>query len=401
MKKGTTVMLSINRDELRMALDRMCKVASSSPEDAEAAELKFSASGKSMVVQATSVGATTMARYTFSAGACEIDKDCSFCIPAVPLRDSVALMRGDNIIFSVEQRTVSIRGDDDDAGDEHSLMGMMPDTWKGSPSFIDEIFSFVAKREALVAASKYAGPSCADGVDKAPLTAIRIGVSANGDLSAVASDQGRVSYLNLSGACHDLKSKDGTDDCFFMLLPAPAKTLQAMFGQEHAEISVRVNTSRILFTGGGLSFDIAHEVGVDSFPRLGNYVLDDGFAWSFDVNEVRRAVNMVSIVASQSLARVEFNKSGKMIISGQGVVEKGSKSRQTVTPIETSGEILDPNFVEVACVDLKDALAIPTSPNVRIGLRLTINPAINPVVFIEQDGEVEWKHLIARSVNVG
>lgn len=394
-------MLSINRDELKMVLDKLCKIASSSPEDAGASELKFTAEGSGVLVQAANITRHITARYLFSGGSCNVDEPVEFCVPAVSLRDSVKLLKGDNVEFTLQQRSISVRGDGDDTDDgEHCLIGMQPSGWNGAPLFNNEQASFTADRSGLVGVAKFTSFSCMADTGQAPLTAIRVTVTAGGDLKGLSADQGRTSVLSLPGMCKDIRLVDG-DEHSFMLPPAAATLLAVMFGQEYSDIFVKSNSKRILFQAGGLSFDISAEAGIDIYPRQDTMLIEDsGFVWTVDLEELRRATNLVGIVAEKHLAKVEFTKAGKIVISGRGSIEKGSKSRQTISPTSTDGNLFDENSIEVACVDLIEALKVPTSDQVNIGLRNTTTPAINPVLLIEQDTNVSWKHMMLRSVNV-
>ena len=394
-------MLKISRDELKLALDRLCKVASTSPEDAGASELKFTASDKGVVVQAANFARTITSRYVFSAASCEVDEPTEFCVPAAAMRDTVNLLKGDNIELTLRQRVVTVSDDADDSADaEQSLIGMLPSGWNGAPSFTDETASFVVDRNGIIGVAKFTAFSCTNDPSMAPLTAIRITVTAGGDLKTISSDQGRTSFFDMLGTCRNVKLK-ADDSISFMLTSTAAKMLPQMFGQEHSEIAVRTNGKRIIFQAGGLSLDVSAEVGLENYPRLDTVLVDgSGFSWTVDLAELKRVISLVNIVAGKHLARIEFTKAGKLIISGTGKIEKGAKSRQTITPTQTEGDLLDENTIDVSCFDLMEAIGVPTATQVKIGLAETTNQTINPVLIIEQDADVAWKHMMRRSVSV-
>ena len=121
------------------------------------------------------------------------------------------------------------------------------------------------------------------------------------------------------------------------------------------------------------------------------------FSWIVDLSELRRIVNLVATIAMRTLCKVEFDPSGKLIVSGVGGVEKGSKSKQSIKPIEMDGDVpLDSNKIEVSCSDLVEALAVPTSDTVSIGLSSASAAAAGSILVIDQVKEPIWRHAMIR-----
>ncbi len=107
--------------------------------------------------------------------------------------------------------------------------------------------------------------------------------------------------------------------------------------------------------------------------------------------------NLVATIAMRTLCKVEFDPSGKLVVSGVGGIEKGSKSRQSIKPIEMDGDVFaDANKIEVSCSDLVEALAVPTSDTVSIGLSSPSAGATGSILVIDQVKDPTWRHAMIR-----
>ncbi len=410
-------MISIEREELKSALDRLCKVASAKADAGPSHELKFKTKKGGIVVQATNDIKTLNVRYAFSGSSCDCDEEVEFCIPGIPLSQAVSLLVGDNVTFTQSGRSVLIGTDRGGDEQEHSLMGMSPKHWTGRPVFDDDRASFDVPRPILCGVGRYEGFSCHADIALAPITAVFLRVRPDGTLEATSTDQARMSFLDIPMTCRSVtinppndsapastappsKVKRDTEGFTFMLPTTAASVMPSLFGPECDWIAVKANENRATFSHGPLTFDIDNERNVENYPTIRERKIGEpAFSWIVDVAELRRIVNLVATIAMRTLCKIEFDRSGKVVISGVGGVEKGSKSKQTIKPIEVDGDLFadSENIIEVSCADLVEALSVPTADKVAIGLSNPAGAATGSLFVIEQTNEPKWRHVMLRS----
>lgn len=406
-------MISIDREELKSALDKLCKVASSKPEAGPSHELKFKSKKDSgVVVQAMNDIKTMHIRYSFSGSSCDCDSEMEFCVPALPLAQAVALLVGQRVTFTQSGRSILIGTDTGAADQEHSLMGMSPNNWTGRPVFDDERASFEVPRSVLCGISRYQSFACHADSGMAPITAIFVRVREDGTLEATSTDQARMSFLDVPAVCRNVQVSPLDDasiaagqrkkmdiDGFFFMLPTPAAAVMStLFGPECDWIAVKGRDGRATFASGPLTFDIDNEKNTMNYPTIRERkVGEPAFSWVVDLSELKRIVNLVATIAMRTLCKVEFDPSGKLVVSGVGGIEKGSKSRQSIKPIEMDGDVFaDANKIEVSCSDLVEALAVPTSDTVSIGLSSPSAGATGSILVIDQVKDPTWRHAMIR-----
>jgi len=405
-------MISIDREELKSALDKLCKVASSKPEAGPSHELKFKSKKEGVVIQAMNDIKTMHIRHTFSGSSCDCESEMEFCVPALPLAQAVSLLVGQKVTFTQSGRSILIGTDTGASDQEHSLMGMSPNNWTGRPVFYDERASFEVPRSILCSISRFESFACHTDSGMAPITAIFVRVREDGTLEATSTDQARMSFLDHPTACRNVKvaplddastaagqkKKMDTTGFFFMLPTNAAAVMDKLFGPECDWISVKGRDGRATFASGPLTFDIDNEKNTMNYPTIRERKVGEPvFSWIVDLSELRRIVNLVATIAMRTLCKVEFDPSGKLIVSGVGGVEKGSKSKQSIKPIEMDGDVpLDSNKIEVSCSDLVEALAVPTSDTVSIGLSSASAAAAGSILVIDQVKEPIWRHAMIR-----
>ena len=388
------MIVNLNTKQFRNGLSKLCKVASLTATDSYVSQIKFTAKDKIFYGEAINETKTQTLIVKFDEIICSIQETGSCCVPAKALQQTIELMIGDTIELSVENNMVNLKSLPHKKQNEvQSIEGLSPDQWL-SIGKMESNNVLELHRDFFLDVGKFTANGCSTDKSKAPLTAIHVTIFIDGRIQCTATDYIRISLYDCKNGI-----KDGTveENLTFMLPVDVAKKIPQIFEKDIDVIKAKIDTKRISLQGGNVFFGFSTEAGVERYPPLRSYLLDEmDVICEVGLPNLIRIAGLLSAVAAKSPCNIIFNQS-EICFDAQ---ENRNKSRQLLEA-ETfivNKNISLPQDIKIAVYDLVNALSIPSGDNVNIGLVSIKNNAFGHLFEIRQaTDDIIWRQIILKA----
>lgn len=390
------MIVNLNIKQFRQSLSKLCKVASLTAIDSYASHLKLTAKNKNLYIEAINETKTQTVIIKFDEVNCSIQQEGCCCVPAKALQQTVELMIGDTIELSAENNVVNLKSLPFKKQDEiQSIEGLPAEQWL-SMSKIESNNIIEIHRNFFLDVGRFTANSCSTDKSKAPLTAIHVNISKDGQVQCTATDYIKISLYDCEKG---IMTDNIEDDISFMLPVDVAKKIPYIFEKDIDVISAKIDDKRIRLQGGNTVFGFSTEAGIDRYPPLRSYLLEDMDVYcEIDINELARIAGLLSAVASKSPCDITF-ESNQIYFNAQ---EKRNKSKQSLDiQLINNSNIELPSNIRIAIYDLVSSLSIPTSEKIQIGLVSIKNNAFGYLLELRQDVDnVIWRQIILKARDV-
>ena len=323
---------------------------------------------------------------------CEITEGGRVCIPGKPFREALSLLSGDEITLTSDGFATQISGG---GKEELVLCGMDPKEWIEPPNMSAKT-SFNIPISTIREMHSLMSFNCSKDQTKAPMTAILMEVFEDGSVQCTATDQQRISFYSCpAGTATDIEMGK-FEGVIKIAFPADAAGLASgkMFSHIENVMSISVDSSKILMKTPTSRFCCSQETGAEKYPRMRDLLCDKkAFTFSVSRAELLRVSKLVNVVANKSVCKIDFDvDEGVVVMSGKGKINKSNRSKQSIEIKNFSGDQIEDREILVSSEDLSEAISVIKNEDVMIGLTITNNETIGPIMTIKQ--EDRWKHLI-------
>lgn len=356
-------------------------------------EIKLMATGDVMyVASVNSIGSQFFTGKIDGEG-CEIIEEGTVCIPGRPFKDALSLLTSETISLVSDGCSTQISTD---GNEDLALCGCDPENWPPIPKMSTKAASFKIQSSILKEIHSLMSFSCSKDQTKAPVTSILIEITTDGTIHCTSTDQQRVSfYHGPSGTASDIEM-GRFDQAIKIAMPTDVISCltNKMLSHVDQTINISVDASKILFSTPTMRYCCSQETGAEKYPRMRDLLqAKHSFSFSVPRSEFIRISKIVKIVATKSVCKVSFDVGESLItLSGKGKINKSNRSKQSISVLDFDGDLMDVYETTVSSEDLNEAISSVKTDDVKIGLTITNNDTVGPILTIEQDDV--WKHLV-------
>jgi DNA polymerase III sliding clamp (beta) subunit (PCNA family) len=231
--------ITLTSDSLKASLKTLLLVASTSPGDGPASEIRLTAKSGSVVAEAVNKLGTQWMRLRLEA---EVAADGSVCVPASSFSKVVSLLASPQVRLLAEEGKVKVKTAAGGRSGEQALVGMPAENWGSGRKAAKNAVALKINTQVLLDLPKHTSFSCSKNRTKAPLTAINA-FCGSGWLRCTSCDQVRVSQF-------DAPDSSEGDGSFMLPVPAAAVLGAALRGTDpDAMVDVRVDPGHVDFEG--------------------------------------------------------------------------------------------------------------------------------------------------------
>jgi len=387
------MIVNLESKKLKKDLSKLCKIASLVSTDSYTSYLKLTAKGKFLYIEAINDIRTQILTIKFDETVCSVQEQGSCCVPAKALQQTIDLIGGDTIELYGDDNSISIKNLPVEKQDEiQTIECIHPDQWIGGSkpnnNNVIEIY-----RDFFLDIGRFTANSCSNDKSKAPLTAIHVHMNQNGNIQCTATD-----YIKISLYDYKNGTKDNIpEDISFMLPVDAAKKIPQIFEKDIDIMQANIDKQKVTLQGGNIRFSFSTEAGLDRYPPLRSYLLDDmNVSSEVNLNELHRIVGLLAAVTPKSSCNITFDKN-KISFESE---EKRNKSKQFIYVLQNSNIEL-PKNIKIAIYDLISSLSIPDGEKITIGLTSITNNAFGSLFELRQtSNNITWRQIILKARDV-
>lgn len=383
------MIVNLNIKELRKDLTKICKIASMASND-YTSYLKLTAKNKAFYIDAINENRTQTLTVKLDETVCSVQENGSCCVQAKSFQQTVELMLGDTIELNSDDNSINLKSLPNSNQDEiQTIECISVDQWIDGNQLVDENIIEIY-RNFFIDVGRFTSNSCSSDKSKAPLTAIHVSIKDSGLIQCTATDYVKISLYDCNNGI-----KDGViEDTAFMLPVDVAKKIPQIFDKDIDVIQARIGSKKITLQAGNIRFNFATEVGVDRYPPLRDYLLNDmDVSCDVDLLNLIRISGLMSAVAPKSPCDIIFYND-KICFEAK---EKRSKSKQFINVLPQSTIEL-PQDIKIAIYDLVTSLSIPDGEKISIGLTSIKNNSFGHLFEIrKKSDDIIWRQIILKA----
>jgi len=361
-------------------------------------EIKFMADGDVIYVASTNAIGSQYITGKMEGDGVEVVEAGAICIPGKPLKEALALLKGDAFTLISDGSSTQVSGG---GGEELVLCGMDPSTWAVMPKMSGKAACFDIPVSVFREIHSLMGFGCSKDQTRAPMTSMFIEVMPDGAVHCTSTDQQRVSFYTAPAGTATSIEMGRFDGVIKIAMPVDAAACVSNRVLSHVDglVGISVDASKVMMSTPIVRFFCSQEAGSENYPRMRDLLRDKvRFSFSASRAELTRVSKLIHVVASKSVCRLDFDPAGSVLLSGKGKVNKSNRSKQSVALTDLEGDMFPKNEIIVSSEDLNEAISALSADDVRIGLTITNNDTLGSILTIRQ-GEC-WRHLIFQAREV-